>query len=73
MNVARAAITEEKQHWARISIRKRGLNRRLINILGNTDHTQSHIETLISTVMPDMTYLFVTAHAKKMQLCRDGL
>ncbi|TNN74172.1 hypothetical protein EYF80_015617 [Liparis tanakae] len=27
-NVARPAITEEKQHWARTSIRKRGLNRR---------------------------------------------
>lgn len=66
MNVARAAITDEKQHWARISIRKSGLNRRLINILGNTDHTQSDIETLIITVILDMTYLFVTAHAKKM-------
>lgn len=40
--VERPAITEEKQHWARTSIRKRGLNRRWTNILGNTDQTQAH-------------------------------
>lgn len=54
-NVARPAITEEKQHWAMTSIRKRGLNRRWTNILGNTDQTQSHTDTLIITLILEMT------------------
>lgn len=58
-NVASPAITDEKQHWARTRIRKRGLSKRSTNFLGKPDQTQMQItsDTLIFTLVPFTCFL----------------
>lgn len=51
-NVERPARTDEKQHWARIRIRKRGLSKRSTNFLGKPDQKQITSDYYTGTTDP---------------------
>lgn len=67
-NVASPAITDEKQHWARTRIRKRGLSKRSTNFLGKPDQTQMQITSDTDFYSGTIYLFFVTKIHKAIKL-----
>lgn len=64
-NVASPAITDEKQHWARTRIRKRGLSKRSTNFLGKPDQNTDADNFRHSDFYSGTSYLFFVTKIHK--------